>query len=124
MRKEYTELLVERTVEKIEFWDIHVQDLHAMDEYSVMDSTRKLNLQQVWEWLNRGGDWNFFVTPHDKPDKVFIRGTNYDSMRDATDGKSLAVVGFANDEQFAAVKKLTNPPLLTDEEWASIIPKR
>jgi len=94
------QLLFYMPVEKIDRFDILISDPHAGDDYTTIDSTVNLTLQEVLDWLSAGGEWSFRVTAHARPDKIFMRGLlGFESMRDAVAGEALMHLCHATEEE-------------------------
>jgi hypothetical protein len=94
------EVLYHEPIEKINRFDILIADVYAGDDYTTIDGTENITMQEVWDWLSTGGDWNFRVTAHGQPDKIFLRGfVALNGMRDAVAGEALMRLGEATEEE-------------------------
>ena len=112
MTKEIALIYYEKC-EKIEGFDILLSDPYAGDALETIDSTVNLNLQQVWEFLCEGGDWNFKVTAHGRLDKVFMSGSIYHDnvLRHATDGQVDWHLCFATPAEMEELREKTRTRL-------------
>ncbi len=109
------QLLFYMPVEKINRFDILISDPHAGDDYSTIDGTVNLTMQEVWDWLSTGGEWSFRVTAHGNPDKVFIRGLlGFESMRAAVAGEALMHLCAANEDEIAELEKKVRARVLNE----------
>jgi len=86
-------------IKKISFFDIWVSDIHAGEDYSIIDTTNKLTYHEVWEWISRGGDWSFKVTEHENPENIFLIGSSYKDMDNARKGEESLVLGHATEKE-------------------------
>ena len=93
--------------EKITGFDILLSDPYAGGGFRAIDMTVNLSLQQVWEFLCEGGDWNYKVTAHGQPDKVFMSGAIYHDhvLRHAVDGEAPVHLCFATEEEANEIKE-------------------
>jgi hypothetical protein len=103
------EVLYHEPIEKINRFDILIADVYAGDDYTTIDGTENITMQEVWDWLSTGGDWNFRVTAHGQPDKIFLRGfVALNGMRDAVAGEALVRLGEVTkdelDELYAKIR--------------------
>jgi hypothetical protein len=96
-------------IEKIEFFDVLVEDIHSAGEKSnhhCLEGSSKLTYHEVWEWISRGGDWSFIVTEHNNPEKVFMRGSAYEDMDAARKGEHQLSLGQVTDAELSDLQKL------------------
>lgn len=91
-------------INKIRFFDILVKDIHKHgDKYETIDSSKQLTYHEVWEWISKGGDWNFKVTEHNNPENVFLVGSSYQNMNSARKGTENLVIGHATNEEIEEI---------------------
>lgn len=83
-----TMIVEKHPVEKVEFFDVLIIDAYCMNEqdYAPIDSTTKLTVAQVLEFISEGGGWDFLVVPHGKDGPVFMSGHAGESLIDAERG--------------------------------------
>lgn len=103
------ELLYYEKCEQINRFDILVSDPYTNDDFHIIEGSYYLTLQEVWEWLCEGGDWNFKVMAakaDGHSDKCFLSGKTYhdNRLRDAVDGRTLLHLCFANEDEAAEVE--------------------
>jgi hypothetical protein len=109
------QLLFYMPVEKVDRFDILISDPHAGDEYTTIDGTANLTMQEVFDWLGAGGEWSFRVTAHNNPNKIFIRGLlGFESMRDAVAGESLMSLCTANEDEIEELEKKVRTRVLNE----------
>jgi hypothetical protein len=109
------QLLFYMPVEKIDRFDILISDPHAGDDYTTIEGTANLTLQEVLDWLSAGGEWSFRVTAHGNPDKIFIRGLlGFESMRDAVAGEALMSLCTANEDEIDELEKKVRARVLNE----------
>jgi hypothetical protein len=104
---EEIQLVYYEPCEKITGFDILLSDPYAGGGFKTIDMTVNLNLQQVWEFLCEGGDWSFVVTPHGRPNEVFMRGAIYHDhiFRHSVDGQRDYHLCYANSEEMGELKE-------------------
>lgn len=109
------ELLFYTPVEKVDRFDILISDPHAGDDYTTIEGTAGLTLQEVLDWLSAGGEWSFRVTARGNPDKIFIRGLlGFEGMRDAVAGESLMSLCTANEDEIEELEKKVRARVLNE----------
>ena len=109
------QLLFYAPVEQVNRFDIWLSDPHAGDEYTTIEDTVNLTMQEVLDWLSEGGEWSFRVAAHGNPAKIFIRGLlGFEGMRDAVAGESLMHLCTANDDEIAELEKKVRARVLNE----------
>lgn len=104
MKKEIP-IIYEEEVKKISFFDILVSDIHAGDEYEIIEGTSKLTYHEVWEWISQGGDWGYKVVEHGNPENLFMSGLALKNMDSARKGKETFSLGAAHEDELEKIKK-------------------
>ena len=108
-------LLFYDPIEKIDRFDILISDPHQGGEETTITGTTNLSLQEVWDWLSRGGDWSFTVTAHNCPEKIFISGLlRYQSIRAAVDGQVLCSLCSATEDDIGDLVEKAHKRVLSE----------
>lgn len=95
---------IEKT-KKISLFDILVKDIHAGDDYETLNSSEGLTYHEVWEWISRGGDWDFRVTEHKNYENVFMVGSSYQNMDAARKGENEVHLASLTKEELSEMDK-------------------
>jgi len=85
---------------KIEYFDILTRDIHQHGEdYSASEGNIKLNINEVFDFISQGGDWNWKVVEHNNVENVFMSGSSYKSMQDAAKGEEHLSLGWLEEHE-------------------------
>jgi len=101
------QIVLIKPCKQIKFFDILTRDIHSRgDEYSATESTTKLNIQEVFNFISEGGDWNWKVVEHNNAENVFMSGSSYQNVQSAVKGEEELSLGFLEEEEVEEIHKL------------------